>query len=263
MSGVLDGSNGPTQAEYFRHLGVEIDYVFQRMRLVSKSGHNQRAWEARGGDREQIQLGRKLAKLTPDERRAKVASTNQVHNWEGLVKEEAEGQFSFAAALQPGTKAGGEDRAYPLGSAPSLGLAKIDGYQSGKRGALNLADNPWPDDAQECGVWAEAFGMGMEDRPPPKPSKTKADAADPEGDDGEDTADEAPKPAKRGRGRPAKSATQEMAERAAAMPATKSQRKGQKALAAPAEDDKPGWQSGRDFSDTSDESLPEPPAAVH
>lgn len=253
------GNNGPTKAQYFDYLGKEIEYEFQRMRWTAKSGHNQVRWEAIGGDRLELQVGRKMAKMDAPERAAYAGSIHNVLAWHGEIKEETDGQFSFAEAMDKASEDEAAGRTYPLGSAPSLGLAKIDGYRSGKKGSLNLADNPWPDDTMECGVWSAAYGEGMEDRPPPK---VRSGSANPD-DEGEDEPlpnDPPPvavAPAVKPRGRPKgsknKSAVDQMADKAAAMGSGKALTR----EVAAELDTKPGWDGQRDVT------MPEPPARLN
>jgi hypothetical protein len=173
------GYNGPGKDAYLDRLGKHIHIRFNIMRWMSKAAHNLAAWESSGGDKRDILDGYLLTKLTGEERAAEAMRINRVWAWHGVAKEEKQGQWSFVEALEPAKEqigAGG----HPLGSLPSVELAKHDGYQSGKQGHLNLSDNHWPSDTLEAGAWAEGFGMGMEDRPAPKPAKAKNGEADDE-----------------------------------------------------------------------------------
>ena len=172
------GYNGPGKDAYLERLGKHIQIRFQIMRWMSKAAHNLSQWEAGGGDKRDILDGYLLTKLSAEERAAEALRINRVWDWHGIAKEEKEGQWSFSEALDTPKEqigAGG----HPLGSLPSTELAKHDGYLAGKAGSLNLSDNLWPDDTIESGAWAEGFGMGMEDRPTPKPAKPKKSDGEP------------------------------------------------------------------------------------
>lgn len=165
-----NGYNGPGRRESDKALGEYMECRFQQMRWASKTGNVLRVWESRGGKKKDIQFGYDLAKATQEERAQKVGDQHRVLEWSDLIRPGENGQWSFADMLerphkQPG--AGG----HQLGSFASTAMATIEGYKAGKDGSTALADCPYPPDSAEAGRWAEGFGQGLEDRPPPKPEK--------------------------------------------------------------------------------------------
>lgn len=164
------GYNGPGKREFDKALGEYMECRFQQMRWASKTGNVLRVWESRGGVRADIRTGYDLAKAEPEERAAETVRLHRVLEWSDLIRPGEDGQWSFADMLekphkQPG--AGG----HPLGSFASTAMATIEGYKAGKDGSTSLADCHYPPDSAEAGRWAEGFGQGLEDRPPPKPEK--------------------------------------------------------------------------------------------
>ena len=230
MSDAKPGYNGPPKEKVFDAIGRLLEQRFAQMRAMAKQAAIYAAFEAIGGDPKDLKDGVEYSRMSFEEMVA--GAQRQVRNWgwRGIpIDADDGGQFSFAAALSEVVPSQEGSGVYPLGSAPSLGMAKIDGYQCGKRGSLALADNPWPATSEEAGLWAQGFGEGMEDRKPEKPSKVEL------GEDGQPVR-------KRGRGRPRKTAVDEMAERAASMPGNGRDE--------PSDDDRAGWRADRDFSDS-------------
>ena len=242
-----DGSNGPSKEDYDQTLGRYINAMYEMMRAKGKCGQILDGWERRGGRKQRIQIGYKIVNMDDEKRRDFVADNLYVFGINALLTEETTGQLSFAAAMEaPKPKRPGAG-GHPLGSASSIGIAKFDGYESGKRGSLALADNPWMgvDGAEgERNSWDEGFGQGVEDRPLPKVAKAasqpdgEADATAGEAQEsGGDSApvQEAPAPRKRA----GKSRALEMAEQARAMDDGGRRKRAPKLLPAPDEQQVP------------------------
>ena len=165
-----DGYNGPGKKERDKALGEYMECRFQQMRWASKTGNVLRRWEARGGEKDDIRYSYGLAMADPEQRAAEARRLHRVLQWDDLIKAGDDGQWSFARVLEkPRRKIGAGG--HPLGSFPSTAMATIEGYKAGKDGSTSLADCPYPPDSSEAARWAEGFGQGMEDRPPPKPEK--------------------------------------------------------------------------------------------
>jgi hypothetical protein len=192
-------TNGPERRKFLDRLGEYTEIRFQQMRWASKAAKCLAAHEAEGGKREGIQRGFMLGKLSPEERAALVRDEMEVNSFMGVTTWQEDGQGAFTATFDAPAEvdtlgAGGA----PIGSRLSLARAAMDGWNTAKAGG-SLSDCKFAAESDEAKVWATNFGDGMVDRPAPKvrkPRETKADA-EPNGE--------------------AKSATQEMAERAQAM----------------------------------------------
>ena len=167
-----DGYNGPGKREFDKTLGEYMECRFQQMRWASKTGNVLRQWESKGGEKDDIRDGYDLAMVEPEQRVAETARLHRVLQWTDLIVAEDDGQWSFAQVLEKPKKKPGAG-GHPLGSFASTAAATIEGYRAGKDGSTGLADCPYPPESSEAARWAEGFGQGMEDRPPPKPEKVR------------------------------------------------------------------------------------------
>lgn len=173
-----DGYNGPGQESFESALGRHIDIRFNIMRWTSRAAHNLAAWEREGGVKDDILEGYDLARLDPEQRVSKVAQRNRVASWMGVASVDGKGQWSFAETFDKtdDPKGAGGHR---LGSMPSLGIAKTDGYRSGKGGILKPEDNPFAAHTKESEGWLIGYDLGVEDRPTKKAKANGHDTAEP------------------------------------------------------------------------------------
>jgi hypothetical protein len=272
------GYNGPERDAALETAADYEELRFDIMKATSECGALLRAWEKKGGNPDDIRDLYNLRKMSPEEQQAELRRQNRVFGWAGIVTVDDKGQADFLVGLDTKTVASGIGNA-PLGSRLSLVRARTAGYNDGRaKGSGTLQDGlkvwadllGWEADSEEALSYAEGYGEGLKLRPPPKPARFTPNTAE-DVADAIDADDEGQQPAAPRRGRPPgsknkpKSATQEMAERAAAMDnGGKGPRKGaggMKALPAPepapeppagesGEEVRRGW-SGSDFTDDS------------
>lgn len=253
----MSDSNGPNKTVFLDALGEYTEVRFQQMRWASKAAACLAKFERKGGDRADVQDGFALGKMTMEDRVADVKRRNRVAGFMGVTTWEETGQGTFTATFDmPAAEEQGAGGA-PLGSRLSVARAAIDSYNTAKAGG-SLADNPWGADTEEFGVWAENFGDGLADRPPPKERKTRDE-------DGEDVPEGDAPAKKRGRRKASSEVIAERIQELDEAEAATKQRRGQRALPAP-ESEKPGWQGERDFHQepAAEEAMPgDMPPLVH
>ncbi len=189
-------TNGPSKEEFEEFLAEHGEDVFAKKRIDASIKKRKARWEAKGGDfKQQIKHAFDLSQLTPEELREMLSARSQGEAWSGFatVTEEG-GQISFTATFDQKPPVEHGFGGAPLGSRLSLGRARADGYNTAIHGG-SLAGCPVPAESEEAVAWAKGFGEGLEDRvePPPRPR------------------------------RPGKTATEEMAEAAGAMPLSDSE----------------------------------------
>lgn len=259
-----DSYNGPGKEAFLDACAEYEEHRFDVMRATSLAGKVLNAWEGRGGNKDDIRDAFVLRKMTPEEQQAELRRQARVAGWLGIISEDVTGQRSFLKAFDaPSERSVG---GIPLGSRLSLARAKTAGFKDGKaKKGPGLAEGieqwGWDPESPEAEAYSEGWGAGFDLRPIPtiqeldeedaqdggaEPSPVPAgvalltDESQPETPE----AEAAPAPRKKGGRKPrvGKSATTEMAERAASLPAT------------PPEE-RPGWKPDRDFID---ESIPGP-----
>ncbi len=206
------GYNGPGKSQFNDCLGEYTEIRFNVMKWTAKAAALKARWETKGGDFENVQHIFKLAQLAPEEQQAKIASRTRAEGWAGIATvTEEDGQISFTAQFDQKPDELGVGGA-PIGSRLSLARAATAGYNAGRHGG-SLSDCPFAAESEEAHAWETNYGDGMMDRVEKPPRAPQANG---------------------------KSATDEMAETAAAMPLSESEqnvvaigRKRRKALPAP------------------------------
>ena len=174
-----DTSNGPGRDEYFEILADYEEARFNMQRAASLAGKALQAWEKKGGDKADIRDGYAFRQMDPEDQQAELRRQMRVASWFGLIKEETDGQGSFAAIFdaKPPAEPTGLGGA-PAGSRLAVVRAMTAGYNDGKsKNGPGLAEGVelygWAADSEEALAYAQGWGDGNKLRPPPKAAKEK------------------------------------------------------------------------------------------
>lgn len=213
-----DGYNGPGKDEYWEALGRYEEECFLIMRHTSLAGKILAEWESDGGEKDDLRDGKMLKNLSKEDQQTEIRRQFRVAAWHDIVNPDKMGQKSFISLFDvPDTLTGIGGAVF--GSRSSIIRAKAKGFYDGKkRGGPGLQEGleffDWPADSDESLSYCEGYGIGLQERPPPKTKKTDGDDEPDENEQPKsalgvmvdqlkamDAAAEAAEP-KRGRGRP-------------------------------------------------------------